>query len=395
MPTINNPQDPTSPLFFTRNGRLVTTYDLDLASGHSYSIDNTPILSLDSLGVTVTSSNLRSVGTLNSLEVDGDTLLGGFAFFNSTYNRLGIGTDGPSAAIDILENDVETIIGSPRNGITYFGSYSNHNLAIITDNQERILVKNDGDVVVNGNLSISGTLRVDSIVADSRVNRSQSLTFFPSQDTSVFGLGLAWVGDDRTRQLTLVPGDLLRSSESFDLNSGKEYLIGGVSVLTSTELGASITNSSLTSLGTLSSLTVDGDIKTRSITINNLSVTDTGIDVGLLAKVTVQGQDVFYGDRYQVVLGDIEKQTNPVKVFGKLSVNINNPDPTVSFSVSGDISISDKRFTNGTGAPTEGTWHNGDICWNKNPLPNSYIGWVCIVAGSPGQWTSFGLIADQ
>ena len=172
-------------------------------------------------------------------------------------------------------------------------------------------------------------------------------------------------------------------------------MIGGVSVLTSTELGASITNSSLTSLGTLSSLTVDGDIKTRSITINNLSVTDTGIDVGLLAKVTVQGQDVFYGDRYQVVLGDIEKQTNPVKVFGKLSVNINNPDPTVSFSVSGDISISDKRFTNGTGAPTEGTWHNGDICWNKNPLPNSYIGWVCIVAGSPGQWTSFGLIADQ
>jgi len=96
-----------------------------------------------------------------------------------------------------------------------------------------------------------------------------------------------------------------------------------------------------------------------------------------------------------VVLGDIEKQTNPVKVFGKLSVNINNPDPTLDFSVNGDISIGDKRFTNGNHAPTNGTWHNGDICWNKNPSPNSYIGWVCIVAGSPGIWTPFGLIADQ
>ena len=96
MPTINNPQDPTSPLFTTRNGRLVTNYDLDLAQGHAYSIDNTPILSLDTLGVTVTSSNLRSVGTLGSLEVDGDTLLGGFAFFNSTYNRFCLLYTSPS-----------------------------------------------------------------------------------------------------------------------------------------------------------------------------------------------------------------------------------------------------------------------------------------------------------
>jgi hypothetical protein len=232
MPTINNPQDASSPLFVTRNGRLLTNYDLDLATGHAYSIDNTPILSLTELGVTVTSSNLRSVGTLDHLEVEGDALLGGFAFFNSTYNRIGIGTDGPNAAIDILENNVQTVIGSPRTDISYIGTHSNHDLAIITDHQERIVVKNNGSVVVNGDLHIGGTLTVTSIVSDTRANRSQSLTFFPDQDASVFGLGLAWVGEDRTRQLTLTAGSILRSTESFDLSADKEYSIGGKTVLT-------------------------------------------------------------------------------------------------------------------------------------------------------------------
>ena len=392
MTTINNPQDATSPLFVTRNGRLLTNYDLDLATGHAYSIDNTPILSLTSLGVTVTSSNLRSVGTLNNLEVEGDALLGGFAFFNSTYNRIGIGTDGPNAAIDILENNVQTIIGSPRTDISYIGTNSNHDLAIITDNQERILVKNNGSVEINGDLSVKGTLTVTSIVSDIRANRSQSLLFFPNQDASIFGLGLAWVGEDRTRQLTMsVAG--LKSTESFDVGTGKEYAIGGVPVLNSTELGSSILTSSLTKIGTLENLNVAGVINTSRISLNDLSLNNNGIEADRLAKIVVDNADVFYGDRYQVVIGDISKQTNPVKVFGPLSVNINNPDPDIAFSVNGDVSLGGKKFTTGTVAPVEGTWHIGDICWNKNPRASDYVGWVCTVSGSPGQWFSFGLIA--
>lgn len=392
MPIINNTQDPSSPLFVTRNGRLLTNYDLDLATGHAYSIDNTPILSLTELGVTVTRSNLKSVGTLHGLEVEGDTLLGGFAFFNSTYNRIGIGTDGPSAAIDILENNVQTIIGSPRTDISYIGTHSNHDLAIVTDNQERVLVKNNGGVVVNGDLHIAGTLTVTSIVSDTRANRSQSLIFFPDQNASIFGLGLAWVGEDRTRQLTMGSGDILKSTESFDIGVDKEYSIGGKTVLTSTALGSSIVSSNLTKIGTLETLDVTGVINTSRISFNNLSVNNNGIGAERLAKIVVDNADVFYGDRYQVVLGDISKQTNPVKVFGPLSVNINNPDPSVEFSVNGDVNLGGKKFTNDIAAPVEGTWHIGDICWNKNPQPNSYVGWICIVSGSPGQWTSFGSI---
>ena len=48
------------------------------------------------------------------------------------------------------------------------------------------------------------------------------------------------------------------SSENWNLASGKHYEIAGTDVLTSTTLGGGVVNSSLTSVGTLSALTVSG-----------------------------------------------------------------------------------------------------------------------------------------
>ena len=50
----------------------------------------------------------------------------------------------------------------------------------------------------------------------------------------------------------------LKSSENWDLASGKSFKINGTDVLTSTTLGTGVTNSSLTSVGTLNSLNVSG-----------------------------------------------------------------------------------------------------------------------------------------
>jgi hypothetical protein len=52
----------------------------------------------------------------------------------------------------------------------------------------------------------------------------------------------------------------LRSSESWDLASGKVYKIAGSNVLTNNTLGGGVVNSSLTSVGSLVSLTVTGTI---------------------------------------------------------------------------------------------------------------------------------------
>jgi len=73
----------------------------------------------------------------------------------------------------------------------------------------------------------------------------------------------------------------LMSSENWNLASGKHYEIAGTDVLTSTTLGGGVVNSSLTSVGTLGSLTVSGDI-----TANGNIVGDNATNISNINQVT-------------------------------------------------------------------------------------------------------------
>ncbi|MCM3387355.1 hypothetical protein M3649_04300 [Ureibacillus chungkukjangi] len=42
--------------------------------------------------------------------------------------------------------------------------------------------------------------------------------------------------------------------------------------------------------------------------------------------------------------------------------------------------------------PSIGKWNVGEIVYNSNPTPGSYLGWVCTSAGTPGTWKGFGAI---
>jgi hypothetical protein len=382
-----------SQLIYRGGGRLWTSSNFDLGAGSSYKINNVPVLSAGSLGPSIISSALTEIGTLENLQVSGDTSIGQFAFFNSAHNRLGIGTDEPSAAIDILDNNVEITLGSPRVNVAQIGTASNHDLMIATDGQPRITIKNSGEVVVPGNITINGTLTVDNLVTDSRVDRTHPIQFFPTQTSSIYNLGLIWAGSDYTRQLLLMSGpDRLYSSEHIDLANGKSYSINTQTVLSATALGEGVVSSSLTTVGTLSNLNVAGLISSAQVSTPVLSIGSLTVQEGTISV----GQDnVFFSNNSETIIGNIDQQTKPVKIFGPLSVNVNNPDPTLSFTVAGDVSIGNKRFTNGTSFPTNGNYSLGDICWNSNPIPGSFIGWVCVVAGTPGQWLSFGNIATQ
>jgi hypothetical protein len=52
------------------------------------------------------------------------------------------------------------------------------------------------------------------------------------------------------------------------------------------------------------------------------------------------------------------------------------------------------RFTVGTAAPTTGTWGRGDRVYNSLPVPGGVEGWVCVTAGTPGTWKTFGAIGN-
>lgn len=43
--------------------------------------------------------------------------------------------------------------------------------------------------------------------------------------------------------------------------------------------------------------------------------------------------------------------------------------------------------------PTAGTWARGDIVDNSGPAAGGFIGWVCVTAGTPGTWKTFGAIS--
>jgi hypothetical protein len=51
----------------------------------------------------------------------------------------------------------------------------------------------------------------------------------------------------------------------------------------------------------------------------------------------------------------------------------------------------------GIGRPTEvpiaGAWIVGDEVRVFNPVAGGFIGYVCVAAGTPGTWKSFGAIA--
>jgi len=370
-------------LIYRTGGRLWTNVNFDVANGSSYNIDNIPVISAGALGPTITSSNLTKVGTLSKLTVSGDTTLSDFAFFSSSYNRLGLGTDEPVSAINIIENNVSISIGSPDIGLATFGTTSNHDAAIITDGLARLTVKNSGEVnigdPVNGGgvLNVYGTLNVTSVVNNIQNNSSIQFT------GAGYGLGLVW----NNKQLILTSNpDRILSTEHIDIGPEKNYYINGNLALSSTSLGQGIIYSNLVTVGSLQSLSVAGAATIAgNLTANSLSSAN---GINITGNVITSA-----GSNLQI--GDVTNTAKPVKIFGPLSVNINNPDPTLSFSVGGDVNNGNKRFTNSTSSPTSGTYQLGDICWNTTPRSGSYIGWVCVVAGTPGQWAGFGMIASQ
>ena len=46
-------------------------------------------------------------------------------------------------------------------------------------------------------------------------------------------------------------------------------------------------------------------------------------------------------------------------------------------------------------APAKDAWSVGDMTWNTVPGAGKPIGWVCVAAGAPGQWASFGTIGGH
>jgi hypothetical protein len=405
-------------LAYRSGARLWTDADIDLAANKSYMIENTPVLSKDSLGGTITKSNLREIGTLRKLVVSGDATIADFACFNSSFGRLGLNTENPNGVLSIVDNNVEVVITSPRDNLAQIGTYTSHDLEFITDNLPRIAIKNNGQVIFgnestkNADVRIYGTLTVDTVVADNRIDRYQPLEFKTSRERGIYGQGLIWTGTGDMRQFIMrADTDRLWSTESIDLAEDKSYMINGSSVLSSVGLGPTVTRSNLSKLGTLEELNVEGEATfmdrinaSRAILNAKVILFNDGpeftISNGKLAsndKVSIEilATEKFYADQHEIVIGNKQDTRKPVKIFGQLTIGINTPPEGVDLAVSGNIQFADKKFVTGSSIPVSGSFSKGDICWNSNPTIDNFVGWICTESGAPGHWLPFGAISRQ
>jgi len=372
--------------------KINSDFSLNLAEEQSFNISDTPVLSFGELGPSVTKSNLRTLGTLRSLSVSGDAVLGEFASFYSESNRIGVNTETPAGALGIFENGVDMYLGSNKIDTATLGTVGNDHLELVTDSTVRITVANNGDVRVHGKLYAEEVI----------TSRSSPLVFQETDSSTNYGKGIVWSKLKGTiKQFILQAGpDRIWSTEHIDLQGGRHYSIDNMPVLAYTELGTTVTESSLQKLGVLRELQVAGDAAvTRTLSTTRLSIGTTSL---------VENELHSYGDlkigRHEsteisisqnIVIGNSENYTRTVSVYGNLTVGVAQPDEGVALTVAGPVSFDNKKFMKGIGKPTQGQFNKGDIVWNTDPKASDYIGWVCVTPGEPGHWLPFGMIASQ
>ena len=125
-----------------------------------------------------------------------------------------------------------------------------------------------GHLIVRGTTTTVNSTTID--VADVNINLGNGV----GNDAAVDGGGVTLESTDSNKTFNWVDStDAWTSSEHMNLLSGKAFKIAGTSVLNATTLGSAVVASSLTSVGTLTTLTVDNVI-VNGTTIGHTSDTD-------------------------------------------------------------------------------------------------------------------------
>jgi hypothetical protein len=255
---------------------VVTTSSTDTLTNKTLT---SPTLTTPVLGAaTATSIVVGSGVTINASGINA-----GVGIITAT--KFSTGADGAAINIEAtrITGPTELII-DPQN---------------IADNTGRVRIK--GDLFVDGSQFVvnSGTIEL----ADFVVGIATTVT----SNAVLDGAGIA-IGNSSITSKTLTysfGSSALKSSENFDLLTGKTYKINGTDVLSSTTLGSAVLNSSLTSVGTLTALTVSGTLNaSTTLQIGGVSVTSTAAELNLVdgsvAGTIVNSKAVIYGAAGQV-----------------------------------------------------------------------------------------------
>lgn len=147
-------------LLMERPDRFFATESIELRANKIYMINGQNVLSQQALGNTVTQSNLRSVGTLESLDVETNLTVDNFLHYNANTQGLGLGTDSPNGALGISSWDHEFIVAGTDDRKFKIGTYTTGTLQIITDDTPRITIDATGAITAHKKVVIEESLGV-------------------------------------------------------------------------------------------------------------------------------------------------------------------------------------------------------------------------------------------
>ena len=307
-------------------------------------------------------------------------------------NRMGINDDAPGASLTIKENNCIIALGSKKNNFAFIGTLNNSNLDIGTDGEARI------SLLSNNVVKIKGKLIADSVETEA----TPYLLFKETETEANYGKGIVWHqlhGPNKQLILQATP-DRIFSTENIDLDQDKYYSINNMPVLTYRELGNSVLFSNLIKVGVLQDLQVAGDaaiarrVMTSQVEVGRFVIDEDKLTVRDTLEIA-RGNTTEIKVADTITIGNVDNNNRAISIYGKLVVGSASPKDNADLTVNGSVSFSNKRFEVGAKAPTSGNYNKGDIVWNTEPQPNSYIGWVCVVPGAPGVWLPFGTISSR
>lgn len=136
--------------------RFFSSEAIDIGKEGYVSIGGIKVIDENELGPSITKSNIKELGRLKGLIVDGSMSVNNYMFYDGSTDRLSIGTEQAKASITIADDGTEVILGSMEYGKAVVGTYNSTDLNIVTGNTPRITVSASGNIEL-GNLAFGDT----------------------------------------------------------------------------------------------------------------------------------------------------------------------------------------------------------------------------------------------
>ena len=241
------------------------------------------------------------------------------------------------------------------------------------------------------NVSIIGNV-IDSITDADAVGNGAGISVRYIQNVAIVGNSILDANATGMEGIHCWNVEDVNVSANTIRNSGKrgiyvyhvdeQYLINGNIIVNSGNRGIEIAES---------------EADTDGVVSNN--IIQTAVDYGIVNDHNI-GNYIVNGNIVQDISGSNRGIYVPSTVVQAIiASNVSNATtPLFNANIDGVT----KEFLNSwnqghdhrNSAPTTGTWGAGDIVWHTTPAAGGNIGWVCVTAGTPGTWKSFGTIAN-